>query len=71
MLVLASTVGLTALGLSIVRVPVELHGGTVTVASEGDGRGATFTVRMPLAAPASRLGADAVRLEMTGERAGR
>ncbi|MFQ4139411.1 chemotaxis protein CheB [Nodosilinea sp. PGN35] len=36
------------LGLSIVRHLVELHGGTVAVASPGDGQGATFIVRLPL-----------------------
>lgn len=36
------------LGLFIVRHIVELHGGAVTAASEGRGKGATFTVRLPL-----------------------
>ncbi len=36
------------LGLSIVRHIVEMHGGSVHVASEGEGRGATFRIRLPL-----------------------
>jgi PAS domain S-box-containing protein len=38
------------LGLSIVRQLVDLHGGEVSAASEGDGKGATFRVRLPLLA---------------------
>jgi CheY-like chemotaxis protein/nitrogen-specific signal transduction histidine kinase len=39
------------LGLSIARQLVELHGGTIGVASPGEQAGATFTLRLPLAAP--------------------
>jgi signal transduction histidine kinase len=41
------------LGLAITRHLVELHGGTITVSSDGSGRGATFVVRLPLAATAA------------------
>ena len=37
------------LGLAIVRTLVELHGGTVRADSAGKGRGAAFTVEIPLA----------------------
>jgi len=43
------------LGLAIARHLVELHGGIITAASDGEGRGATFTVEIPLN---TSLGAD-------------
>jgi signal transduction histidine kinase/CheY-like chemotaxis protein len=37
------------LGLAIARQLIELQGGVLSVASEGEGQGAAFTLRMPLA----------------------
>lgn len=42
-------VGGLGLGLAIVRTIVEQHDGTVTVSSQGEGRGANFTVTLPRA----------------------
>jgi signal transduction histidine kinase len=41
------------IGLAIVRSLVELHGGSVHAESPGEGLGATFTVRLPLAGMAA------------------
>ena len=41
------------LGLAIVRHLVELHGGTVTAESDGEGKGATFRVSLPIRAAAA------------------
>jgi signal transduction histidine kinase len=41
----------TGLGLFIVRSAVARHGGKVFAESDGPGRGSTFTVHLPLAAP--------------------
>jgi PAS domain S-box-containing protein len=42
------------IGLAIARRLVEMHGGTLTVHSEGLGQGSTFTVRLPLARKPAR-----------------
>jgi signal transduction histidine kinase len=44
--------GGVGLGLAISHAIAELHGGTLTVASAGRGRGATFTLRLPAQAAA-------------------
>jgi PAS domain S-box-containing protein len=47
------------IGLALVRHLTELHGGTATAESAGEGRGSTFTVRIPM------LGARAVAEQPT------
>jgi PAS domain S-box-containing protein len=45
---LQRAVGGLGIGLSLVKTLVEMHGGSVTVHSDGPGTGSLFTVRLPL-----------------------
>ncbi|MFC0254524.1 hybrid sensor histidine kinase/response regulator [Massilia consociata] len=45
---LARSEGGLGIGLNVVRNLVGMHGGTVTAESPGEGKGSTFTVRLPL-----------------------
>ncbi|HEX8335610.1 MAG TPA: ATP-binding protein, partial [Pyrinomonadaceae bacterium] len=56
------------LGLGIARHLVELHGGTIEAASGGEGRGATFTVRLPMATVDASLSTGEINRPATAER---
>jgi signal transduction histidine kinase len=51
------------LGLAIVRHLVELHGGSVEASSAGEGKGATFTVRIPCTPPDPALQSSDLRTQ--------
>lgn len=54
------------LGLAIVKSLVELHGGSIEAFSDGEGRGATFTIRLP-AAPAGHANTSTTPLLATAD----
>ena len=52
---LARSEGGLGIGLNVVRNLVGMHGGTVSAESAGEGRGSTFTVRLPLSGAAAQV----------------
>jgi CheY-like chemotaxis protein len=58
------------LGLAIVKSLVELHGGTVAAESGGEGKGATFIVRLPLAVVPGAAAVPASDLEFVSTQSG-
>lgn len=55
------------LGLAIVKSIVEFHGGSVSVVSEGEGKGATFTVSLPVLQKKRKLTRE-IELDAKGNR---
>ena len=54
------------IGLTLVRRLAELHGGTASVASEGEGKGSEFTVRLPAIGRPADQPHDVVRPRTSG-----
>ncbi len=57
------------LGLAIARHLVEIHGGTIEAASEGIGKGSTFTVMLPLSRGNKTAGSGELKLPATEQAA--
>jgi CheY-like chemotaxis protein/two-component sensor histidine kinase len=54
------------LGLAIVRHLVELHGGSVHASSDGEGKGSTFSVSLPIRARSEEIAKDVAALNTQG-----
>ena len=54
------------IGLAIARAVCELHGGSIRVHSEGEGRGSEVTIRLPRASGATETAAPRVAAQATG-----
>jgi PAS domain S-box-containing protein len=68
---LRSSAGGLGVGLALVKNLAEMHGGVVEAISEGEGKGSTFIVRVPLQTPPQEQGAvppPAVRAASAGKR---
>jgi CheY-like chemotaxis protein len=56
------------LGLSIVRRLVEMHGGSIQATSDGNGKGATFTMTLPVMGPADLEPSDETSAQLLAHR---
>jgi signal transduction histidine kinase/ActR/RegA family two-component response regulator len=55
------------IGLTVARKLAEMHGGSISAASDGIGKGSTFTVRLPLAEAPNTNGGPATEPRRAGE----
>ncbi|HYF59375.1 MAG TPA: ATP-binding protein, partial [Burkholderiaceae bacterium] len=54
------------IGLSMAKMLVEVHGGTIEARSDGPGRGTELLVRIPCAGPDAQAGASPAATQVEG-----